>query len=656
MSKIKKSASYENFVIEQGNDNKISITLKNTKQALREIADKLGMEYESDWNTQSLGSKLINHINGVSRNVQMEGAEGVKKSAKYGNFVIEQAENNSISITCDNTKEGLRQISGEIGMVYESDWNTQYLGNKVINFINEGDTTRKVKSSNKDIAKKEFDENNLISDEDWNWWVSLSDSLKYMLLKSNGEWRFEDEFEEDFPTLVDDEITCEIDLNDRSIMGNFVATNFTGYYDEEGNLDHSDILISVSFPDEVFDYSGIEKLTHLKFLEGISFSYVNIESIPECVGKLTTITDFDFSRNEITADTLGELSSLANNLQVLNLSSNLLAGTAEDYEPLTKLSQLNTLDLSSNNIGENAKGFLEKIAQIESLEDLDLSFNALDGHDFSPLSRLPELLELNLRYCVTITDDLLKALSSCTELRKLDLSGNEVAVVKRDLDLSQFTSLKELVLEGKSISVELLSAIVTIPNLEKLTIDGCGYYREKIRSDFEETKWSKLTHLKELTLEYADISVNSLAEIAKISSLETLKLNGSDGIKGSNAIEQFDCEALVNLRSLDLSDRPVSAAALAKIATLPSLESLRLINTSIDISWAEVALLAQLPKLSHLSLSGNNITVEQFGCLEIFAKKDSLYLGITSWGDELKEREEYTKLKALFEESGSHLS
>ncbi|MGX2975839.1 hypothetical protein ACWIUH_12335, partial [Ursidibacter arcticus] len=321
-----KSASYENFVIEQGNDNKISITLKNTKQALREIADKLGMEYESDWNTQSLGSKLINYINGVSRNVQMEDAEGVKKSAKYGNFVIEQAENNSISITCDNTKEGLRQIAGEIGMVYESDWNTQYLGNKVINFINGVDTTRNVKSSNKDIAKKEFDENNLISDEDWNWWVSLSDSLKYVLLISNGIWGFEDEFEEDFPTLEDDEIICEIDLNDRSIMGNFVATNFTGYYDEDGNLERSDVLTGISFPNEVFDYDGIEKLTHLEFVEEISFYYVNIDSIPEGVGKLTTITDFNFSRNEITEDTLGELSSLANNLQVLDLSSNLLGG------------------------------------------------------------------------------------------------------------------------------------------------------------------------------------------------------------------------------------------------------------------------------------------------------------------------------------------
>ena len=29
----------------------------------------------------------------------------IKKSAKHGNFVIQQAENDSISIICDNTKQ-----------------------------------------------------------------------------------------------------------------------------------------------------------------------------------------------------------------------------------------------------------------------------------------------------------------------------------------------------------------------------------------------------------------------------------------------------------------------------------------------------------------------------------------------------------------------
>lgn len=64
-------------------------------------------------------------------------ATNIKKSAKHGNFMIAQSENNSITIICDNTKEALRHIADEVGMAYEKDWNTQSLGSKLINFLNE---------------------------------------------------------------------------------------------------------------------------------------------------------------------------------------------------------------------------------------------------------------------------------------------------------------------------------------------------------------------------------------------------------------------------------------------------------------------------------------------------------------------------------------
>ncbi|OOF36387.1 hypothetical protein [Rodentibacter heidelbergensis] len=70
----------------------------------------------------------------------------IKKSAKHGNFVIQQGENNSISIICDNTRQALRDIAKEIGMEYEQEWNTQYFGHRLINFINGVDTTRKGKA------------------------------------------------------------------------------------------------------------------------------------------------------------------------------------------------------------------------------------------------------------------------------------------------------------------------------------------------------------------------------------------------------------------------------------------------------------------------------------------------------------------------------
>lgn len=37
---------------------------ENTKGALREIAENIGFQYDSDWNTRQFGSKLIDKING----------------------------------------------------------------------------------------------------------------------------------------------------------------------------------------------------------------------------------------------------------------------------------------------------------------------------------------------------------------------------------------------------------------------------------------------------------------------------------------------------------------------------------------------------------------------------------------------------------------
>ncbi|MBQ4433184.1 MAG: hypothetical protein II894_03400 [Bacteroidales bacterium] len=38
-------------------------TYDNTKAALREISEKVGFEYDPNWNTQQFGSKLIDFVN-----------------------------------------------------------------------------------------------------------------------------------------------------------------------------------------------------------------------------------------------------------------------------------------------------------------------------------------------------------------------------------------------------------------------------------------------------------------------------------------------------------------------------------------------------------------------------------------------------------------
>lgn len=428
----------------------------------------------------------------------------IKKSAKHGNFVIQQAENDSVSIICDNTRQALRDIANEIGMEFDPEWNTRYFGHRLINFINEVDTTRKARAETTEEVKKEFDEDNLISDTDWNWWVSLSDSLKYVLIK-NLEFYFCDEVCEELPSWDENDcLQSEVDLNDRSIMGNFVANFITGYYNEDGEFDYSETLEAILVPDNVFNLDDLDKLSHLKYLEKVSFYYNYLEFIPKGVGKLTQLKKLDLHRNELTVDGLEELATLTN-LEELNLSENVLGGKAEDYEPLTKLTSLKTLNLSMNQIDSGAIGILDKIAKLTNLEKLALSANKFGEHDFAPLTNLVNFKELDLSYneigseavgildkiakltnletlnlesCkITITDDLLKLLFSLPNLRELYLAQNELPVEK-------FALIEELVNDRNNY----ISLSITGWSAEDEIKKGSEEYK-KLEALFKEKEW-----------------------------------------------------------------------------------------------------------------------------------------------------------------------
>lgn len=56
------------------------------------------------------------------------------KYARYENFVIKQADNNSIAVfkEYDNTKESLRTIAKELGFEYDPNWTTRQFGSKLV--------------------------------------------------------------------------------------------------------------------------------------------------------------------------------------------------------------------------------------------------------------------------------------------------------------------------------------------------------------------------------------------------------------------------------------------------------------------------------------------------------------------------------------------
>ena len=67
-AQLKKSATHKDYTIVVMKDNKVVVGkgddfFDNTKAALREIAGEVGFQFDTNWTTQQLGSKLVDFLN-----------------------------------------------------------------------------------------------------------------------------------------------------------------------------------------------------------------------------------------------------------------------------------------------------------------------------------------------------------------------------------------------------------------------------------------------------------------------------------------------------------------------------------------------------------------------------------------------------------------
>lgn len=123
----KKSAIQGEFII-QIEDTGSVVAYKiydNVKGALREISEIKSFEYDNNWTTRQLGSKIIK-------------AFGENKQAIISEYYISENTNGSIEVykIYDNVKGALRKISESIGFEYDNNWTTRQFGSKLIDYIN----------------------------------------------------------------------------------------------------------------------------------------------------------------------------------------------------------------------------------------------------------------------------------------------------------------------------------------------------------------------------------------------------------------------------------------------------------------------------------------------------------------------------------------
>lgn len=80
----------------QNDDNSINLEVDNAKGLMRLISQQTGFQYDDEWNTQTLGSKLIDFINNPSDTITAKKTAVFKDEETNAKITLIQNEDNSI--------------------------------------------------------------------------------------------------------------------------------------------------------------------------------------------------------------------------------------------------------------------------------------------------------------------------------------------------------------------------------------------------------------------------------------------------------------------------------------------------------------------------------------------------------------------------------
>lgn len=359
------------------------------------------------------------------------------------------------------------------------------------------------------------------------------------------------------------------------------------------------------------------------------------------IGRLTELTSLKLANNEITElEFLTPLEKLVS----LDLSNNQIT----DITPLAQLKKLRTLHLDNNDIKDFSPlydlseltmltigGIEVSQSQIKELKtrlpgcliyndeaNTDIVEVHLGGKTFKS-----DVTKLDLSDC-SITD--LSALSVCTSLEELRLSGNYIRDIGplldipklRVLDLSNnmisdirplmsITTLEHLNLAGNKISS--ITALSQLKQLKELVLNG---------NDIDGTQnLAKLSALKILGLKDTGISDADLERLYNLKKLTVLALENNPDIteSGVNQLKkklpqckvthsEFEKKIVLGGKEFSASTESVDASSLgiSDISAAAGFKSVRHLDLSNNVI-SSVTALSSLKTLETLDLSDNNI-------------------------------------------------
>lgn len=211
----------------------------------------------------------------------------------------------------------------------------------------------------------------------------------------------------------------------------------------------------------------------------------------------------------------------------------------------------------------------------DQIHSLDLTKSTVNDAGVRLLSKLPQLMNLNLSY-LKISGNSLESLQAIPDLRSLSLEG----------------------IQG--LSPESWEIVAGLSHLETLNVLGT------LITDDTVAKFVRLPNLKELNLTQTLVTDAVFSHVAEMKNLEVLRFEGLSSVNGRGL--QVLAKAKNNLlRELHASRTPLGIAGLKHIKLIPSLRLLDI--TSSNLTDQQLYELRGAGNVVTLKLGFNLLTV-----------------------------------------------
>ncbi|KAG8490010.1 hypothetical protein CXB51_015899 [Gossypium anomalum] len=390
--------------------------------------------------------------------------------------------------------------------------------------------------------------------------------------------------------------------------------------------------------------------------------------------KLDKLENLDLSENHFNDSILASLSELSS-LKSLNLAGSIFTGSnpINGIEMLSKLNNLETLDLSGNRLGSNILSQLdESNNNWMNLKELYLGQNEIKslgslfhGKEGMKLNKL-EVLSLPVNF---FNNSIFSSLAELSNLKILDLSFNKLKGAIYTEDLNALSNLEELILNRIEVNEFIPSQGLRLTNLKHLELSYNGFNNSIMSSlatlsnlktlRIEINQCNGLIDIKDLyglsNLEELNMVCNtdadadagcsfSLQSLGLFPTLKTLSLDGfniNETTMASHSHNNF-CE-LINLQELDINDNNLRGSLPMCFSNLTSLKTLSLSHNQFS---GNISALKSLKLLESLDLSFNQFS-ENIFALNSLTLLESLDVSFNQFSGNISTLNSLTLLESL---------